>query len=96
LSAAVLLAAIAAQNSLLDTTEAQSSPQLMQSTSNSAITACAAQGDRCSRTSLGSTPGTVMSHAVLQDACPQSDLHVLKYVPEDSTDGRPLVATWCG
>ena len=87
LSAALLLAAVAGQNSLLRSTEAETS-------TDSAITACAVQGD-CSQNSLDSTPGTVLSHTVFTSACGAADLHVMRYVPAGGGPSAPLVATWC-
>ena len=95
LFAALLLATVAGQNSLLRSTDAE--------TSTSAITACAhtgdrlvaAQGESCSQPSLDSTPGTVLSHVVYAGGCSQGDLHVVRYVPADSPDGQPVLATWC-
>ncbi len=87
---AVLLAVVAGQNSLLQATDAQTT------NSTSAITACAVQGGSCSQTSLDSTPGTVLEHSVYAGGCWQADLHVVRYVPAESGDGTPVVATWCG
>lgn len=89
LSAALFLAVVAAQNSLLQATEAET-------TNDSAITACAVQGEGCPPDSLDSTPGSVLSHEVLKGACAGAggDLHVMRYVPE-RTDEAPVVATWC-
>ena len=53
---ALLLAVIAGQNSLLQSTEAQDY--------TSAITACAVQGGSCSQASLDSSPGAVLDHTV--------------------------------
>lgn len=94
---ALLLAGIAGQNFLLQSTEAES---------DSAITACAVQGVDCSQHPLDSSPGTsvldnaqgtqVMEHVVFSGGCHQTDLHVVRYVPTDSDDGAPAVAKWCG
>ena len=91
LCAALFLAIVAGQNSLLRSTEAET-------TNNSAITACAqtaAQGGHCWQAPLGSTPGLVLSHTVLAGGCAHADLHVMKYVPSSQPAGAPLVATWC-
>ena len=85
--AALLLAVIAGQNSLLRSTQAE--------TSTPAITACAVQGDGCSQPSLDSTPGIVLSHTVFSGGCADTDLHVMKYVPSSQPAAAPLVATWC-
>ncbi len=89
LSAALLLAAIAGQNSLLRNTEAETSI-------DSAITACAVQGEGCPPASLDSSPGSVLSHEVLKGACAGSngDLHVMRFAPAGAGN-RPVVATWC-
>jgi hypothetical protein len=86
--AAFLLAVVAGQNSLLQSTQAEDNP--------SAITACAVQGGSCAQPPLDSSPGSiVLEHVVFSDGCYSSDLHVVRYVPVDSADGEPLVAQWC-
>ena len=87
LFAALLLAVVAGQNSMLQSTDAKTVP--------SAITACAVQGGACPQSSLDSPPGSLLQHDVFSGACAQADLHVVRYIPSDSADGRPLVATWC-
>ena len=91
LFAALLLAAVAGQNSLLQSTEAQDT--------TSAITACAVQGVSCPQPPLDSSPGSVvLEHQVLVGACgasAASDLHVVRYIPADSESGTPAVAHWC-
>jgi hypothetical protein len=73
---------------LLQPTEAQDDTQ--------AITACAVQGESCGQSPLDSSPGSVfLEHIVLSHACHITDLHVVRYVPADSTDGRPVSAAWC-
>ena len=85
---AFLLAAIAGQNSLLQSTEAQDD--------TFAITACAVQGDGCSQSPLDSSPGTlVLDHRVFSGGCGSADLHVVRYVPADSASGESEVAQWC-
>ena len=88
---ALLLAAIAGQNSLLQSTEAEDT--------NTAITACAVQGESCPQPPLDSSPGSVvLEHQVFVGACgasTESDLHVVRYVPADSDSGTPSVAQWC-
>ena len=93
---ALLLAGIAGQNFLLQSTEAESEP---------AITACAVQGVDCSQHPLDSSPGAsvlddaqgaqVLEHVVFNGGCHDTDLHVVRYVPSDSADGEPTVAKWC-
>ena len=39
---------------------------------------------------------TVISYATFSDGCVHADLHVMRYVPSDSVDSTPVVATWCG
>ncbi len=94
LSAALLLAAIAGQNSLLKSTRAESTTP--------AITACAlegaaVQGTGCTQPPLDSIPGTVISYEVFSNACggPARDLHVLRYAPAGAGRAAPVVATWC-
>ena len=87
LFAALLLAVVAGQNSMLQSTDANTVP--------SAITACAVQGGVCPQSSLDSVPGSLLQHEVFTGACAEADLHVVRYIPSDSLDGRPLVATWC-
>src|SRR3989304_857109 len=59
---ALLLAAIAGQNSLLQPTEAEDT--------TSAITACAVQGESCPQPPLDSSPAsTVLEHQVFVGAC---------------------------
>ena len=90
LSAALFLAGIASQNSLLQDTKAETS-------TDSAITACAVQGEGCPPTSLDSSPGSLLSHEILEGACAGStgDLHVMKWIPDGGTPEAPAVATWC-
>ena len=89
LTGALLLAIAAGQNSFFELTDAE--------TTASAKTACAVQGESCSLSSLDSPPASILSHTVLSHACSDStsDLHVMRYVPADTADGAPLVATWC-
>ena len=87
LFAALLLATVAGQNTLLRSTDAE--------TSTSAITACAVQGGSCLQPSLDSTPGITATHVPYAGGCSQGDLHVVRYVPVDSPDGSPVLATWC-
>ena len=88
---ALLLAAVAGQNSLLQPTEAEDT--------TSAITACAVQGESCPQPPLDSPPGSVvLEHQVFVGACGASvaaDLHVVRYIPADSESGRTAVAQWC-
>jgi len=85
---AFLLAVVAGQNSLLQSTEAENNP--------SAITACAVQGGSCAQPPLDSSPGSiVLEHLVFSEGCYSSDLHVVRYIPADSADGAPVVAQWC-
>jgi len=86
---ALLLAVIAGQNTLLQSTEAQDD-------TSTAITACAVQGERCAQPPLDSSPASlVLEHRVLSEGCHSSDLHVVRYVPEDSANGDAVVAQWC-
>ena len=87
LFAALLLAVVAGQNTLLQSTDAK--------TATSAITACAVQGGSCSLASLDSAPGVILDYVVYAGACSRADLHVVRYVPADSPNGSPVVATWC-
>lgn len=87
--AALLLAIVAGQNTLLQPTKAQTT------TASSAITACAVQGESCSQPSLDSTPGTVVSYVVFKRGCAGADLHVMRYVSADQGGQDPIVATWC-
>jgi hypothetical protein len=85
---ALLLAVVAGQNFLLQSTEAEDN--------SSAITACAVQGGSCAQPLLDSTPGSiVLEHLLFSGGCYSSDLHVVRYVPVDSVDGEPVVAQWC-
>jgi len=88
---ALLLAAVAGQNSLLQPTEAEDT--------NTAITACAVQGESCPQPPLDSSPGSfVLEYKVFVGACGAnagSDLHVVRYVPADSDNGKTSVAQWC-
>src|SRR3989304_1279905 len=59
---ALLLAAVAGQNSLLQPTEAEDT--------TSAITACAVQGESCPQPPLDSSPGSVvLEHQVFVGGC---------------------------
>lgn len=85
---ALLLAVVAGQNSLLQSTEAEDNP--------SAIIACAVQGGSCAQPPLDSSPGSiVLEHVVFSEGCYSSDLHVVRYIPADSESGEPVVARWC-
>ena len=85
---ALLLAAIAGQNSLLQSTEAQDD--------TFAITACAVQGKGCGQPPLDSSPGTlVLDHRVFSGGCGSADLHVVRYVLADIAGGESVVAQWC-
>ncbi len=85
---ALLLAVVAGQNSLLQSTEAEDSTL--------AITACAVQGGSCAQPPLDSSPGSiVLEHLVFSEGCHSSNLHVVRYVPADSAYGEPAVAQWC-
>jgi hypothetical protein len=98
---ALLLATIAGQNSLLQSTGTEAE-------SNSAITACAVQGADCDQRSLDSFPGSdvkdasnwvqddlVLEHVVFSGGCASADLHVVRYVPDEGTSGEAVVARWC-
>ena len=94
---ALVLATIAGQNSLLQSTGTEAE-------SNSAITACAVQGADCDQRSLDSSPGfedndwvqdEVLEHVVFSGGCASADLHVVRYVPAESTSGEAVVARWC-
>lgn len=87
LAAAFVLAVVAAQAYLLRTTNAE--------ITDPAITACAVQGGSCPRPSLDGIPGSVLSHTVFEGGCASSDLHVMRYVPDDSSSTAPLVVSWC-
>lgn len=96
LSAALLLAAVAGQNTLLAPTRAA------ETNTRAAISTCAhlgaaVQGAGCTQPSLDSTPGSIISYYVFAGACagPAPDLYVLRYVPADSGLPAPAVATWC-
>jgi hypothetical protein len=85
---AFLLAVVAGQNSLLRSTEAEGN--------DLAITACAVQGGSCDQTPLDSSPGSVvLGHVVFSEGCYNSDLHVVRYIPEDGEGSEPVVAKWC-
>lgn len=86
LAAAFVLAIVATQ-AYLRPTNAE--------TTNPAITACAVQGGSCPRPSLDGIPGSVLSHTVFDKGCGASDLHVMRYVPEETFSTNPLVVTWC-
>ena len=92
--AALLLAFTATQGSLARHTEAEN-------TQTPAIADCAqqlgaaVQGDHCTRSSLDSTPGSVISHTVFARACAGADLHVIRYAPPGRAADTPLVATYC-
>ena len=90
ITAALLLAGIAGQNAVLRSTEAVNAPPDI---------TCADQGavgpGACFPVSLDRPPGSILSYRVFPDACPDADLHVVRYVSSDSTDGKPLVAKWC-
>ena len=82
-----LLLAAAAWNTLLPSTDAKAITPT--------ITACADQGESCSQATLDGPSISTLEHTVYAGGCSQTDLHVVRYVPADSPDGRPVVATWC-
>lgn len=86
---ALFLAVIAGQNTLLQSTEAESNDK--------AITACAVQGSSCPQPSLDSSPGSnvILEHVVFSSGCHRSDLHVVRFVPASVSEDAPLVAQWC-
>jgi hypothetical protein len=92
ITVALLLAGIAGQNAALRSTEANSSSPDITCPDN---VGTAVQG-ACSPVSLDSPPGSILSYRIFAKACPEADLHVVSYVPEDSVSGEPLVAKWCG
>jgi hypothetical protein len=93
LSAALALAGVAGQNTMLRTIDAENS-------SPPAITDCAregaaVQGDSCPQLPLDSTPGAVVAHAVLAGACSGTDLHVVRFISPEHPEAGPVVASWC-
>jgi len=91
ITAALLLACIAGPNAVLRSTSATNSPPAI--TCPDAVGA-AVQG-ACSPVSLDSSPGSILSYRVFAGACPDADLHVVNYIPVNSTTGQPLIAKWC-
>ena len=90
ITAVLILAGIAGQHAVLQSTEAVNAPPDI---------TCADQGaavhGACSQLSLDSAAGSILSYRVFAGACPEADLHVVRYVPSDSTSGDLLVAKWC-
>lgn len=86
LSAALVLATVAGQNTLLQPTQAE--------TTTPVTGACAVQGASC-QPSLDSDHGSAIRHTVFAGACPAGDLHVMQYTAVDGADGAPVVANWC-
>ena len=66
LSAALLLAIVAGQGFLLQSTD-----------------------------SGAAGAGSVISHTTFSGGCAGANLHVMRYIPADSIDFTPLIATWC-
>jgi len=90
-SAALVLAAMAGQNSLL---------QPAAHGSESALTSCSTLNttgpqESCTPSPLGAAPGSVLGHEVLAGGCAGGDLHVMRFPPQTAESG-PLVAAWCG
>lgn len=93
---ALLLAIIAGQNSLLQSTEAGDAADAAPESATLAITACAVQGRSCSQPPLDSSPGSlVLEHVVFSGGCHSSDLHVVRFIPADSDAGEAVAALWC-
>jgi len=82
-----LLLAATAWNTLLPSTDATGITPT--------TTACVGQGESCSQATLDGPSISTLEHTVYVGGCSQADLHVLRYVPTGSPDGRPVVATWC-
>ena len=89
--AALVLAVVAGQNTLLRSTEANNS--------SPAITECAPEGAAvqgvCSPASLDSNPGSISSYNIFVGGCAGGDLHVVRYLAEDNGSSSPAVAKWC-
>jgi hypothetical protein len=94
-AAALVIAFTVAQGTLAGNTKAEI-------TQTPAITDCAqsmgaaVQGGHCTRSSLDSTPGFLISHTVLARACAGADLHIIRFAPPGRSVDTPLVATYCG
>jgi hypothetical protein len=43
----------------------------------------------------GPHAASVIAYTVFSNGCAGADLHVMRYIPADSTGFTPLVATWC-
>jgi hypothetical protein len=92
ITAALILAGIAGQNAVLRSTEATNSDQVIFCSDE---IGAAVQG-ACSPVSLAGSSPSILSYRVFTGGCPQSDLHVLRYVPDDAVSPAPLIAKWCG
>jgi len=64
-------------------------------TTTSTTGTCAALGEACPQPSPHSASAVVLEHIVYAGGCWQTDLHMLRYVPANSPDGKAVVATWC-
>jgi hypothetical protein len=91
LSAVLLLAASGMQAAAPLPDQAGVSPQ--------AITHCAEEGASiqgvCSPASLDSTLAQVLSYKVYAGACPDADLHVVRYLSSPGPGQTALDARWC-
>ena len=91
---ALLLAVVAGQNALLNTSEAHTSDSAIQACTQTVAAIPAARGTDCDSASPGGTPVQIISNEVFRDGCATADLHVMRYIPNEG--GEPLVAQWCG
>jgi hypothetical protein len=84
---ALLLAAVAAQNGMLQGIQAESPTSLS--------TACAVGAVECEDdTAANDGDAVVQEYSVLESGCPGADMHVVRYTPGDGP-GEALVAGWC-
>lgn len=89
-SATLVLAAVAGQNSLQHSTANGSESTMTCSTSNTT-----GLQESCMPSPLGAASGSVLGHEVLAGGCAGGDLHVMRFPPQTAESG-PLVAAWCG
>lgn len=92
-AAALILALSAAQGGLPRPSNANNTPAIGQCAQQMGA---AVQGDHCTRSSLDSASGSVISHTVLARACAGADLHVIRFTTPGRGADAALVATYCG
>lgn len=71
-------------------------PRILALTSALLLAIVAGQGFLLQSTDSGAAgASSVISYSILSGGCADADLHVMRYIPADSADAAPVVASWC-